>query len=539
METIIIAIVSVVAIGFGYLWKKEKDNKKSIRSTTDNKTNETLRKNLEEIEELKSQLAIASKTNLKKDLQELKDKLENDKSALKIEFQNLENEKQKVKEDLGEKKNLLSKQEQSLNDREKNLINRATKLDERFIQLQDKETEISQKELVLQNRNAELQNKLHEISNLTKEEAQKIVIQNTESDLKGWIAKRIRESEKEIQLQSEQKAREILVDSMSDASTDYISDVAVTRFQLQSEEQKGKIIGKEGRNIKMLEKLTGVEIIVDEDNTSVTISCFDPIRREVAAISIARLLKDGRMHPGTIEETVEKVKKDLLKILKKEGEELAYKAGFSDLPEEIIKLLGKYRFRFSYGQNLARHTLEVVSIAESIAKDLKLDVTSVKLAALLHDIGKVVITDSLGTDERQHHHISADIARKYNMNDIVVNAIEAHHEDIPSRFIESEVIKIADAISGGRIGARRENYEEYIKRIKSLEEIAKSYEGVKEAYAIYAGREIRIIVEPQKLNDEEITILSQKIAKQIQDTQNYPGTIKITVIRETRAISNA
>jgi len=539
METIIIAILSVVALGFGYLWKNEKSRKNNSQTIVDTKTKETLAANRQEIEDLQAKLNTATKANLRKDLQELKEKLEKDQITLRSDFQTLESEKLKVKNDLSEGKSLLTKQEQSLNDRERNLINRATKLDERFIQLQEKENDISKKESELQEHLRLVNNKLYEVSNLTKEEAQRIVMHNTEDEMKGWIAKRIRESEKDVQTHAEQKAQEILIDSMINSATDYISDVAVTRFQLQSEEQKGKIIGKEGRNIKMLEKLTGVEVIVDEDNASVTISCFDPIRREVAAISIARLLKDGRMHPGTIEDTVEKVKKDLLKILKKEGEELAYKAGFSDLPEEIIKLLGKYRFRFSYGQNLARHTLEVVTIAESIAKDLKLDISAVKLAALLHDIGKVVITDSLGTDERQHHHISADIARKYNMSDKVVNAIEAHHEDIPSRYLEAEVIKIADAISGGRIGARRENYEEYIKRIKALEDIAKSYEGVKEAYAIYAGREIRIIVEPQKLTDDEITILSQKIAKQIQDTQNYPGSIKVTVIRETRAIANA
>lgn len=498
------------------------------------------RKKLEaEIFDLKTKLEATSKQNLKKELQEQREQIEKDKLKIKNEYVQFEAERQKSKEEYRENKQLLSKQEQSLNDREKNLINRASKLDERFLQLQNKEGQVSEKEAELEEKNRQIINKLYEVSNLTKDEAKQLVINYTEEEMKGWIAKRIRETQKEIEYQSDQIAQTILIDSMANSATEYISDVAVTRFQLQSDEQKGKIIGKEGRNIKMLEKLTGVEVIVEEDNASITISCFDPIRREVAAISIARLLKDGRMHPGTIEETVEKVKKDMLKILKKEGEDLAVKAGFNDLPEEIVKLLGKYKYRFSYGQNLARHTLEVVKISESIARQLNLDVESTKLAALMHDIGKVVITDSLGTDERQHHHISAEIAKKYNMNDKVVNSIEAHHGDIPSRYPEAEIIKIADAISGGRIGARRENYEEYIKRIKALEEIAKSYNGVKEAYAIYAGREIRIIVEPKQISDDDITILSHDIAKRIQETQNYPGSIKVTVIRELRSISNA
>lgn len=477
----------------------------------------------------------------------------NKKSAIsdseKAEFQkalkSFENEKnqfrqeeKRLRTDMKSLKSDLTRQEQSLNDREQSILQRSSLLDDRFKKLEEKEIYLEKTLLEISAQKEDLKTKLNEVANLTREEAQKKVINEVELEMKGWISKRIREGEKLIDSTVDEHAQQILIDAMYQASTDYISDVSITKFQLDNEDMKGKIIGKEGRNIKAFERLTGVEIILDDD-AAITISCFDPIRREVAAISIARLLKGGRLHPGTIEETVEKVKKDLLKIIKKEGEDLAFKAGFSDLPEEIVKLLGKFKYRFSYGQNLARHTLEMVQISEAIAKELGLNVQAVKLAALLHDIGKVVITDSLGTDERQHHHISAEIAKKYKMSDMVVNAIEAHHEDIPSRYMESEVIKIADSISGSRIGARRENYEEYIKRIKALEDIAKSKVGVREAYAIYAGREIRILVEPSKLSDDDIVILSHDIAKEIHDTQNYPGVIKVSVIRETRASANA
>lgn len=543
MDIILLIITSVsltATLIFGYLLITQKRAQKNISPKNNAiESNSEISKLNDEIAYLKEENSKLIKQSNKKEFQEIRNKIDEEQKNLDRNYANLEEEKIKFKNEQRESRLSVTRVEQSLNDREKNLITRSTNIDHRFGQLQDKENELLNKELEFQNIQKSLESKLNEISNLTKEEAEQRVMAHTEENLKAWIAKRIRESDKMIQLNADNKAQEILIDAMSKASTEYISDVAITRFQLQSDDQKGKIIGKEGRNIKMIERLTGVEVIVDEDNASISISCFDPIRREVAAISIARLLKDGRMHPGTIEDTIESVKKDLLKILRKEGEDLAFKAGVVDLPEELIKLLGKFKYRFSYGQNLARHTIEVIQIAESIAKDLNLDTIAVKTAALLHDIGKVVITDSLGTDERQHHHISAELAKKYGMSDKIVNAIEAHHEDIPSRYLEAEVIKIADAISGARLGARRENYEEYIKRIKALEEISKSYPGVKEAYAIYAGREIRILIEPKIVSDDDITILSQKIAKQIQDTQNYPGTIKVTVIRETRAVATA
>lgn len=474
-----------------------------------------------------------------KDLQQSQKELQIRNKELNIELSSLKNAISNESKVQNEKKIILSELEQRLNDREKQLLKRGEILDSRYETLQKKEDDIDIKLKDIEKSKDNLSKQLYTIASLSKEEAEEIVKRNAETNLANWMAKTIKDKKSQLDIECEQISQDILVDAMLNASTDYISDVAVTRFQLKSDDQKGKIIGKEGRNIKTLEKLTGVEILVDEDNTSISISCFDPIRREVAAITLARLLKDGRMHPGTIEETVEKVKKDLLKIIKKEGTELAYEAGFTNMPEEIIKLIGKFKYRFSYGQNLARHTLEVIRIAESIAKDLKADVKVVKLAALMHDIGKVVITDSLGSENKQHHHISGEIAKKYNMPDKVVNAIEAHHEDVESNCIEAEIVKIADKISGSRIGARRESYEDYIKRITELEDIAYSFKGVKECFAIYAGREIRVIVSPDKISDDQCVVLSQNIANRIHNTQNYPGIIKITVIREKRAIANA
>jgi ribonuclease Y len=353
--------------------------------------------------------------------------------------------------------------------------------------------------------------------------------------MQDWYAKRIREAEDQVKMSSDEISKEILVETMVNSATDYVVETTTTTFTIDDEAMKGKIIGKDGRNIRTFEKLTGVDLIVDEAPNQVTLSCFDPIRREVGALALKKLLEDGRVHPGSIEETVEKVKKDVLKVIKKTGEDIAYETGFNNLPSEIIMLLGRFKYRFSFGQNLVKHTLEMVKIGESLAIEMGADVETTKLACLLHDIGKVAPEEG-----KQHHHISGEIARKYfKNNDRLFNAIEAHHYDIESKYIEAELVRIADAISGARPGARRDSYEEYIKRVRALEDIARKHGGVKEAYAIHAGREVRVIVKPEEVNDEDTKVMAHKIAKEIEETQNYPGVIKVNVIRELRATEEA
>lgn len=372
---------------------------------------------------------------------------------------------------------------------------------------------------------------LEKIAGLTKEEAQKKLFEELELDLQNEIANKIKAAEFEAQRKSDEKAKWILIDAMQKSATDYVAETTTTTIDLENEEIKGKIIGKEGRNIRTFEKLTGVDIIVDEAPGAVTLSCFDPVRREVAAIALQKLLKDGRVHPGTIESTIQKVKEDIGQEIKKTGEKLAYDAGFSDLPVEMIRLLGRFKYRYSYGQNLIKHTLEMIKLGAALAAELNADVSMVKKACLLHDIGKVMVHEIEG---KPHHVISGEIIRKHLRDEKLANAAEAHHGDIEAKSIEALIVRIADAISGSRPGARRDNYEEYIKRIRALEDIAHKFKGVKEAYAIHAGREIRVIVKPKETTDEDSEIIAHKISKEIEKTQQYPGTVKVTVIRELR-----
>lgn len=430
----------------------------------------------------------------------------------------------------------VDESEKRVNQREGKILEREKSLDERFDQIERKEKALEQSKRDVKKAKDSIDEKLERIASLTKEEAAKEIRAAAEAEMKEFVAKKIKEAEYEIKIQSDIKAKEILVDTMQKSATDYVSESTATTIDIPGEEVKGKIIGKDGRNIRTFERLTGVDIIIDEAPDQISLSSFDPIRREVAAVALQRLLKDGRIHPGTIEETIKKVKGEIAKIIKQTGEDVAYKTGFSDLPEEVIKLLGRFKYRFSYGQNLVKHSLEMVNIGAQLASELGADVNFTKKACLLHDIGKVLIHEIEG---KPHHHISGDIVRRYLKDEKLANAVEAHHGDIEAKSIEAIIVRIADAISGARPGARKDNYEDYVKRIKALEDIANQYEGVKEAYAIHAGREIRVILRADIATDEDAKIIAHKVAKEIEETQNYPGTVKVTAIRELRVEAEA
>lgn len=452
--------------------------------------------------------------------------LEAEKKSLEIES--------KTQETLRLAREKIKDQEKILEERERKLLDRSRVIDQRFDLIDQKERALEQaKKDVTRNREM-LETKLQDIARMSKQEAEKQLKEEVEKDLQNWFAKKIRENEDMIRQKSDEVSKNILVESMASAATDYVVETTTTTITIEDEALKGKIIGKEGRNIRLFQNLTGVDLIVDEAPNQVTISCFDPIRREVGALALKKLLADGRVHPGSIEEAVDKVKKDLLKVIKKTGEDMAYETGFNNLPQEIIMLLGRFKYRFSYGQNLVKHTLEMVKIGEELAKELGADIQVTKLACLLHDLGKV-----LPEDGKQHHHISAEIAKKYFKDEKLINAIEAHHFDIDAKFIEAEIVRIADAISGARPGARRDSYEDYVKRIRALEDIAYKHKGVKEAFAIHAGREIRVLVKPEETSDEDANVMAHKIAREIEETQSYPGVIKVNVIREYRALEEA
>ena len=502
--TVVLVLVLFVISGFtGYLYLE----------------NRKIRNNQPKISELE---AIERASDIAK-----KKIIEAENKAVEIEKKsekNIDFTREKIKE-----------QEKLLTEREKKLIERSKALDERFDNLEDKEKDIqSRKEIVIKT-NKKLTSKLEEISKLKKAQAEKELKANIEKELQDWIAKKIREAEKLIQENSDEKSQEILLDAMQQSAVDYVADTTTTTINIQDESMKSRIIGRNGRNIRSFERETGVDVIIDESQTEITISCFDPIRREVAAIAMNKLLSTGKINPASIEEIIEKVKKDILKEIKKTGEEMAFEAGINDLNDELIMLLGRFKYRFSYGQNLVKHTLEMVKIGEYIAKEVGADIETTKLACLLHDIGKVTPQEG-----KQHHHISAEIAKRYyKNNDRLINAIEAHHFDIEAKYIEAEVVRIADAISGARPGARRDSYEDYIKRVRALEDIATEHEEVKEAYAIRAGREIRVIVKPENVSDDETKTLAFTIAKKIEETQSYPGVIKVNVIREIRSTVEA
>ena len=513
METILLIVLSIVAtggLGASYMLtknKKELEKKLKDPKFVDISEDEAIRK-----ASLKAQNII----------------LEAEKEADKFKTEALKQ--------TAESKQTILAEEKRLDEREKKLVDRAKTLDERFESIENKEKAVEQAKKDVKKRSDSITEELQKLARLSPEEAKKLVMERTEEELKSYVARKIREADFEIQSTSEKVSREILVDVMQKSATDYVAESTATTIDIENEELKGKIIGKEGRNIRTFERLTGVDIIVDEAPNQVTLSCFDPIRREVAALALQKLLKDGRVHPGSIEETIYGIKNELSKEIKRTGEKLAYDAGCNDLPQEIIKLLGRFKYRFSYGQNLIKHSMEMVNLGGQLASELGADVNFVKKACLLHDIGKVLTHEIEG---KPHHHISGDVVRKYLKDEKLANAVESHHGDIDTISLEAEIVKIADAISGARPGARKDSYENYVKRVKGLEDIAKKYEGVEEAYAIHAGREVRVIFKPSIASDDDVVITTHKIAKEIEETQNYPGSVKVTAIRELRVTEEA
>ncbi len=376
---------------------------------------------------------------------------------------------------------------------------------------------------------------LEKISGYTVEEAKQFLIQNLESEVRHDYAVRLKDLEAQFKDEADEKARHLISLAIQKCAADHVAEATVSVVPLPNDEMKGRIIGREGRNIRTLETLTGVDLIIDDTPEAITLSSFDPIRREVARISLEKLISDGRIHPARIEEMVEKARRDVDHVIKQEGERATFDTGVHGLNPEIIKLLGRLRFRTSYGQNVLKHSIEVAHIAGLLAAELGVDVMMAKRAGLLHDLGKSVDHEVEGS----HVTIGVDLAKKYKESEEIIHAIHAHHGDVEPRTVIACIVQAADAISAARPGARRENLENYIKRLEKLEEIATSFKGVESSYAIQAGREVRIIVKPDEVNDDELILLSRELAKKIENDLEYPGQIKVHLIRETRAIDYA
>ena len=376
---------------------------------------------------------------------------------------------------------------------------------------------------------------LEKISGLTQEDAKAQLLQNLENECRHDSAVKIREIESELKENADQLAREIISTAIQRCAADHSAEATVSVVPLPNDEMKGRIIGREGRNIRTLESITGVDLIIDDTPEAITVSSFDPVRREIARLALEKLIADGRIHPTRIEDLVEKARKEVDRVIKQEGERAAFETGVNNLHPELIKLLGRQKFRTSYGQNVLNHSIEVAHIAGLLASELGVDVALAKRAGLLHDLGKSVDHEMEGS----HVQLGVELARKYNESPDVIHAIEAHHNDVEPRTVIACLVQAADAISAARPGARRENVENYIRRLEKLEELTGTYPGVEKSFAIQAGREVRIMVKPEEVSEDNMTLLARAIAKKIESELEYPGQIKINVIRETKATEYA
>jgi len=459
-------------------------------------------------------------TSLKREREELLAKAKQEAQAITLKAQE---EARKIAIDALEVEKRLARREEQIDEKD-NLVNR----ERQSVQDVKNNIELIKKELE-QKRDQMLQ-KLEKIAGLTKDQAKDLLLRGWEDKLKGEVAKKIKAAEEEVKITADDKAKQILVDAIRYGAIDYVSEYTLSVINLPGEDYKGRIIGKEGRNIRAFEIATGVDVDLEEEKV-IRLSSFDAIRREVARMSLERLIKDGRIQPERIEEIVKKTQEEVDKIIFKAGEELAHNVGVFNLPTELTQLLGRFKYRFSYGQNMIAHTLEETKIGVALAHELKLDVNLVKLGCLFHDIGKVV-TDKEGS----HIDLGVEVLKKNRFPQKVIDCVASHHEDVPFTTLEAVVVYIADAVSGSRPGARHEDFGEYLKRIKTIEDIAKTKKGVKEAYALQAGRELRVIVKPDELTDDEAIIMAEKIKEELeQKFEVFPGQIKVTVIRETRA----
>ncbi|MCD2320697.1 ribonuclease Y [Borreliella burgdorferi] len=446
-------------------------------------------------------------------------------------------EKNQQDRDIRDRKNEIVNLEKRLLQREETLDKRISALDKQQSRVDFKIKEFEQKEKVLREKEADLVKRLENISGLTREDARKIVIEKVEHESKRDAQVIINKSEQEAQLLADKVAKDILVSTMQRIVTEVSSEFTVASVELPNDEMKGRIIGKEGRNIRALETLIGADIIIDDTPEAVVISCFDPIRKELAKRTLERLVTDGRIHPARIEEVVYNVTNEINSIIQEEGEKVVFDLNIHGLDKRLIRGLGRLYFRSSYGQNVLSHSKETAIIGEILAKEMKLDPVVVKRACLLHDIGKGM--ESISDNSEGHAITGAELAQSCGESEIVVNAIAAHHNEVKPESLEAIVVQIADAISASRPGARRESLNNYINRLKRLEDIAYSFEGVQKCYAIQAGREVRIIVDNALINDEKSILLARGIAKKIEAEMRYPGKIKVTIIRETRVIEYA
>jgi ribonuclease Y len=470
-----------------------------------------------EVNQMRHAAADEAQSTLEKAQREARETRTEAEKVVERRFEDLA----RAEERLDKRQSNLDGQAQRLERREQNINQRQSKLDKRFNQLEELE--------------AARQTELEKVAQMTVDEARQQLLESVEAEARQDMARIIREVEDEARETADERARKLVATAIQRIGSDHVAEITVSVVPLPNDEMKGRIIGRNGRNIRAFEQAAGVDVIVDDTPEAVTISSFDPVRREVARRSMEKLIGDGRIHPARIEKLVKDANDEVAKVIVEAGEEAAYEANVHGLHREVIKMLGRLKFRTSYGQNQLHHSVEASKIAAMLAAELGAQIDVAKMGALLHDLGKAMDHEQEGT----HAQLGADYASRFKVPPSVVNAIASHHHEVEQESIEAIIVEVADAISGSRPGARRESLENYIKRIKTLEDIATSFKGVESAYALQAGREIRILVKPGAVDDLGAIRLSKDIAKTVEDSMQYPGQVQVTVIRETRAVSFA
>ena len=437
--------------------------------------------------------------------------------------------------DIKERRAELTKQERRLQQKEETLDKKAEAFERKEEEYARRMAEVAEAKAEAEAVRKQHIATLEKLSGLTKEQAKSFLLKSVEEEVRHETAMKIKEIEQQMKDEADEKARDILSIAIQRCAADHAAEATVSVVPLPTDEMKGRIIGREGRNIRTLETITGVDLIIDDTPEAITVSSFDPVRREIARLALEKLIVDGRIHPTRIEDMVEKARKDVDRTIREEGERACFETGVHGINPELVKVLGRQKYRTSYGQNVLNHSIEVAHIAGLMASELGVDVALAKRAGLLHDLGKSIDHEVEGS----HVQLGAELARKYKENSVVVNAIEAHHGDVEPKTVIAVLVQAADAVSAARPGARRENVENYIRRLQKLEELTGSYPGVEKAYAIQAGREVRIMVKPEEVTEDNMILLARDVAKKIEAELEYPGQIKVNVIRETKAVEYA